>query len=44
MAPKDKKPVRAFVGEYIGHFFKFLAVFIFIIGLSLFLFSFTAGA
>ncbi|HEY0010908.1 MAG TPA: hypothetical protein VGB97_03305 [Candidatus Paceibacterota bacterium] len=32
------------VGEYITHFFKFLATFVLIIGVSLFLFTFTAGA
>jgi hypothetical protein len=37
---KNQEPI----GGYIAHFFKFLAVFIFIIGVSLFLFSFTAGA
>ena len=42
MAPR--KPSKRVVNEYIGHFFKFLAIFIFIIGVSLFLFSFTAGA
>lgn len=40
----SKRPVKAFIGEYIGHFFKFLGTFIAIIGISLFLFSFTAGA
>jgi hypothetical protein len=32
------------MGEYVGHFLKFLATFVLIIGLSLFLFRFTAGA
>lgn len=39
-----KKPTHGPLGDYVGHFFKFLATFIFIIGLSLFVFSFTAGA
>lgn len=38
---KDSRPP---IGEYVGHFFKFLAIFVLIIGISLFLFSFTAGA
>jgi len=39
-----KKPDKRFVSEYFGHFFKFLATFIFMIGISLFLSSFTSGA
>lgn len=39
-----KKPAKSYFGEYVGHFFKFLGTFIAIIGISLFLFSFTAGA
>lgn len=31
-------------GEYLSHFLKFLATFVVIISLSLFFFSFTAGA
>lgn len=44
MPPEDKEKLKGLAAEYIGHFFKFLAVFIFIIGVSLFLFSFTSGA
>jgi len=36
---EDKSP-----GDYLKHFFKFLTTFVLIIGISLFLFSFTAGA
>ena len=39
-----KRPVREYVSEYVGHFFRFLATFVLIIGISLFLFSFTSGA
>jgi hypothetical protein len=39
-SPDDPRPR----GEYLRHFFKFLATFTLIIGISLFLFSFTAGA
>ena len=39
-----KKPGRRFTGEYFRHFLKFLATFVVIISISLFLFSFTAGA
>jgi hypothetical protein len=39
----SKKPDDRPPHEYIGHFFKFLATFILIIALALFLFSFTSG-
>ncbi|HEX8591181.1 MAG TPA: hypothetical protein VF696_00285 [Candidatus Paceibacterota bacterium] len=39
-----KKQMEGLAKEYVAHFFKFLGTFILIIGISLFLFSFTSGA
>jgi hypothetical protein len=42
MASEEPDPKLS--GEYVHHFFKFLATFVVIIGIALFLFSFTSGA
>lgn len=45
MAPKrpDQGPKNGSLGEYLRHFLKFLTTFVLIIGIALFLFSFTGG-
>lgn len=43
MPPKNRL-AKSFIGEYVGHFFRFLATFVFIIGIALFIFSFTSGS
>lgn len=42
MAPQT--PERGPMSEYLRHFLKFLTTFVLIIGIALFLFSFTAGS
>jgi hypothetical protein len=39
----QKRKIQDGMGKYITHFFKFLATFVIIIALSLFLFSFTGS-